>query len=317
MKTLSLVIPTYNEELNLTSLFLAINELNVDLKVNRIDLQVVFVDNSSTDGTWEKLTFLSEESKGVSYVLVRHPVNLGMQQSLLTGVRHSTGDAIAILQSDLQDPPEILSQMVDSWVSGAVFVARKIENRKGSLIPRLGAWGFYRLLSFVSDDRVIADSSDFYLFDSSLKAQLINASGTTPFLRVSLSAIREPDVVISYKRVDRTSGKTNYSLKRRVNFALDALLKNLGGLVKKVISFSIVLGFVTLIALVGLTLSYLLGYRSPVGGWISTIGILLVLLSTTLFIGAVTLELLSRIYRDLPRYDPSSQSEVLKFKKRS
>jgi dolichol-phosphate mannosyltransferase len=93
-----------------------------------------------------------------------------MQQSLITGVRNSSGDCVAVLQADLQDPPELLIQMAKIWADGKVkFVASQISRRKGNLFSRIGSWFFYRLLSLSSPHKVLRDASDFYLFDKSMK----------------------------------------------------------------------------------------------------------------------------------------------------
>lgn len=309
---LSLIVPAYNEEANLPKLFLALDEMCLQLDALNVKFQVIIIDNTSIDSTWEILKDWARNTSDFEIVIAQHPVNLGMQQSLLTGLRLSTGDAVAVMQSDLQDPPELVIQMVNEWKNGAAFVATKIERREGTVVPRIGAWFFYRVLAAVSDERVLPDSSDFYLFDAKLRPSLIRKSGSTPFLRASLSALAQPDCVIGYERLDREGGHTNFSLKRRVNFALDAILRDMGGLVKKVILFAILTGFIAGVGLLTLALAYLVGYRSPVAGWISTMGVLLVMLSATTFIGSVILELLSRIYRDLPRHDPSLDSEIIR-----
>lgn len=316
VRTLSLVVPTFNEEANLPRLFEAIDKLGTTLLEMNVSLEVVIVDNFSADATWRELQIWGARTAGICVVLAQHPVNLGMQQSLLTGVRLSTGDAIAVMQSDLQDPPDVIVEMVREWNDGALFVATQIESRRGSVIPRVGAWFFYRALSLVSDSKIIPDSSDFYLIDSKFRKSILKESGSTPFLRATLSSLLSPDAVISYKRLDREGGTTNFNLRRRVNFALDALLRDLGGLVKRVILAAAVIGGGAFLGLATLTVFFLFGYRSPVAGWLSTTGIALVLLSTTMTIGALSLELLYRIYRDIPRHDMSRDSEIVRFENR-
>ena len=311
---ISLIIPTYNEAENLPSLFEAIQDIAVELEQNGNYLQVVIVDNTSKDDTWKLLKEWAAVSNDVCKIrLYQHPVNLGMQQSLLTGLKLTDGEAIAVMQSDLQDPPEVVKQMVIEWSNGSDFVATQIKKRKGALLPRIGAWGFYRLLSFFSDNPILADSSDFYLFDSKYRESAIRHSGTTPFLRATLTSLALPDVVIPYMREDRKDGVTNFNIKRRINFAIDALLRDLGGLVKRVTIGALAIGGVTVAGLLGLALAYLFGYRSPVGGWLTSTALLLIVLSSTMFIGALSLELLHRIYRDLPRRDYSVDGELIDY----
>ena len=309
-KTISLIIPTYNEELNLKSLFSSLENLSSQLSELGIALQAIVIDNTSTDSTWELLKqYLKTEPK-FEIVISQHPVNLGMQQSLLTGLKLATGNAIGVMQSDLQDPPEIILEMVKRWNKGEIFVATKIEKREGSAIPRIGAWFFYRILASISDGPILPDSSDFYLFDSKFQKTLINKSGSTPFLRASLASISPPSSVISYTRLDRENGNTNFNLKRRVNFAFDAMLRDLSGLVKKAVVLASIIGISALLVLLTLGLSFTFGYQPEVSGWFSTMSVLLIILSTTMFIGAIALELLSRIHRDIPRYNPSIESET-------
>lgn len=311
---LSLVVPIFNEEKGLTKLFDVLNEISSQIALQNVQLEVVAVDNHSQDNTWALLNKFVQNDQSFDVIAIQHPTNLGMQQSLLTGIKHSSGDAIAVLQSDLQDPPSLIPFMVAKWREGAKFVASRIEKRKGAVIPRIGAWGFYRLMAFVSDSKVIPDLSDFYLFDSSLKGSLINDSGTTPFIRMSLSAIQLPDEIIRYERDDRDTGSTNFNLTKRVNFAVDALVRNLGGIVKKLILLAICIAFISAASLIALLVSYIAGYRSPVNGWLTSTGLLLIILSAVMIIGAASLEILSRIYRDLPRIDIASRSTIITSK---
>lgn len=313
VRTLSLVVPTFNEEENLPRLFESIEGLSGILHGLDVALEVVIIDNFSVDETWSELQKWGALATGLKAVIAQHPVNLGVQQSLLTGVRLSAGDAIAVMQSDLQDPPEVIVEMVREWNAGAKFVATQIESRQGSVIPRIGAWFFYRALALVSDNKIIPDSSDFYLIDAKFRKSIIKESGSTPFLRATLASLVNPDAVISYKRHDREGGATNFNLRRRVNFAFDALLRDLGGLVKRGIILAAVIGGGAFLGLATLTAFFLFGYRSPVAGWLSTTGIALVLLSTTMLIGALSLELLYRIYRDIPRHDSSRDSEIFRY----
>lgn len=313
MKTLSLVIPTFNEEANLPELWKEIETLEVELGKKNVLCEFVVVDNDSTDTTWSLLKNWGINQSKSDVVLVQHPVNLGVQNSLLTGITHSTGDAIAVLQSDLQDPPSVVLEMVDKWLGGSTYVATRIGRRDERAIPKIGAWLFYRILGFVSDTQILFDSTDFYLFDAKIKKSIIKESGSTPFIRVTLASLAQPDEIITYSRKDRARGTSKFSMSRRVNFAMDAILRDLSGLVRKAIGFAVLIAGISVFSLIGLTVVFLAGYRSPVAGWVSTIGLLLVVLSTFTIVGAVTLELLSRIYRDLPRENKANESEVIRL----
>lgn len=313
-KILTVVIPTYNEEKNLPALFDAIEFLSDGLETRSVALEIVVVDNTSNDRTWEHLNLWAASQTDHSAIrLYQHPVNLGMQQSLLSGLRLSRGDAIVVMQSDLQDPPRVVLDMVDAWQSGASLVATRISRRQGAWIPRLGAWGFYRLLKIFSDTPILSDSSDFYLFDARFREAAIQHSGSTPFLRATLTSLAKPDAILSYIREDRQQGDSNFNLRRRVNFAFDALLRDLGGLVKRVTLGALAVGGLAILGLATLGFAYIFGYRSPVGGWLTSTALLLIVLGTLMFLGALALELLHRIYRDIPRQDFSLGGKLREY----
>lgn len=307
--TVSVVIPCYNEEENLSELFSELERLSATLAVDGMAVEAVIVDNHSEDTTWFLLNEWLTIPVGFRRVLIQHPENLGIQHSLLSGVKASTGDAITILQSDLQDPPELIAEMVKSWQSGHDFVATKIKKRDGALLPRIGAWGFYRVLSMVSDSSVLADTSDFYLFDKRLRKKLIEKSGSTPFLRSTLSSLADPDSIIVYRRRDRAEGESNFNLSRRIDFALDAILRDLGGLVKKMLIGSMTLFFAGGAILLSVFF-LLIGDHTLNLTWLLTAGVVLLAVSPQLAIASIFLELQTRIYKDLPRTVGSM--EVLK-----
>jgi dolichol-phosphate mannosyltransferase len=314
-KTLSLIIPVFNERSNLGVLKNELLELTRSLHEIHVSLEVVMVDNHSSDGTWDILRSWGEDND-ISFraTLIRHPENLGMQQSLITGLRHARGDALAVLQSDLQDPPKLLLQMVKAWNGGELkFIASQISKREGNVSSRFASWWFYRALSLSSSHRVLHDASDFYLFDKSLTAGVLAASGSTPFLRSNLQSLVRPDLVIRYVREDRVNGRSKFNFGQKVSFAFDAILPNISGLIRRAILLGTVTGVLAILAATYLSIAYLLGYRSPVEGWLSTIVVLLVILATTVIMGSLSLELLSRIYKDLPREDKSLKSEVIEL----
>jgi hypothetical protein len=132
-------------------------------------------------------------------------------------------------------------------------------------------------------------------------------------LRTNLQSLSSPEVVIKYVRENRSKGESNFNVNQKVSFAFDAILPNISGLIRKAILSGTLIGFLTISVALGLSLAYILGYRSPVEGWVSTTGLLLLILATTLVMGSLILELLSRIYRELPREDKSKNSERIEL----
>lgn len=310
-KQLSIVVPLFNESQALGPLCDELEHLRAQLAAQGVGTEFVMIDNASTDETWELLSsWLNRQEPGQA-VAIRHPVNLGMQQSLLTGIKAASGDAVLVLQADLQDPPSVALLMVQQWMGGAKLVVGRIRRREGRIRERFGAWAFYILLRFLSGRHVIANSSDFYVIDRSLLPEVIMRSGTVPFIRTTLQGVRTPDAVIEYDRLARRSGKPG-SMSWRIRFGVDALVQDLSALCTRLGMLSAGLTLVAFLGLVGLVLAYVLGYRSPVAGWLTFTLLLLVLIAFTSAFAAVVLLLLNRIYRDLPRTEWSRDSVVLR-----
>lgn len=305
----SLVIPTYNEAATLPCLRTEVGQLAAELADRGVKLEVVLVDNLSSDGTWECIRTWVDDSHKLSVVGIRHPHNLGMQQSLLTGVRATSGQAIAVLQADLQDPPLMVLKMIDAWMQGSLVVVTQMEARNESPLQRLASWFFYWLLRVVAGSHVRRNSTDFYLFDRTLLSELTFRTGSTPFLRSTLASLSESQTTLVYTRSRRVHG-TAMNFRGKMKFAIDALLTNLSGIVAKMALASVIIGCLAALALFALIVAFVSGYRSPVGGWITSTVLFMLIICLGLFLAATQLEYLNRIYRDLPRPDWLSRSEL-------
>lgn len=310
---ISLVVPVYNEADSLSKLFSAIDQIRESLLKLGFVLEVLLVDNHSSDNSWEQISLWANEPGSDCFkVAIRHPENLGMQNSLITGIRHSRGDAIIVMQSDLQDPPHLVVEMVKLWSEGAKIVFSKIEKRNGDLVSRLGSWLFYRLLTVASSHPVQKDSSDFYLFDSSCRDAVLKESGTTPFVRHTLSSLDARKSLIPYERLDRAVGRSNFNLRSRLSFGASALIRDIDGLAVKIAVFSSVLGSAAFGSLIILAISFIFGYRSPVSGWVSSTALQFLTLASVLFLGSALLFITSKIYKELPRSDKSINSVIIR-----
>jgi dolichol-phosphate mannosyltransferase len=234
-----------------------------------------------------------------------------MQQSLLTGVKLASGACVTVLQADLQDPPQLIVEMARRWKSGQTYVATQMAERQEQLLHRIGAWFFYRGLQFVSGQKVRANSTDFYLFDRSLIPELVYVSGSTPFIRTTLASIAQPDSILRYRRGDRDLGQ-KMSIRGRVDFAFDAFLINLGGIARKMALLAFGMGILIALAAGLLLVSFIIGYRSPVAGWMTSTLLFFVLISGGLFLGSLQLTFLYRLNRDMPRKNWALESEIVR-----
>lgn len=307
----SIVIPLYNENENLKALLLELEKISESLSELETDLEIVFVDNNSSDGTWNILK--DEIQHGASYkaIGIKHVRNLGMQHSLVTGMNAATGDAIAVWQSDMQDPPSLLVQMVSLWRQGHTFIATKVESRDETFLNKISAWVFYRILSLISSKKVYKDFSDFYLFDRKIYDQIKYLFGSRPFVRTTLTEVCAPSKVIRYDRNKRENGSSKFNFSGKVRFALDAIVRDLGRLIQFLTIGAVSVGAISIIGIFVILIFYIFGIRSPVAGWatFAILGLFNLALSS-LFFGLI-LEILVRVYRDLPLRSESVIAEQI------
>ena len=221
-----MIIPTFNEVLNLPILIRELEDLKVTLlQKSGLELEIVFVDNNSLDGSSKLFRELANQSDWIK--IIRHKYNRGLQQSIRTGIVHSTGDAVLVYQSDMQDPLELIPLLFEHWQSGAKYVATKIIKRNSGLVDGLVRSLGYLILRFFSRVKTISNSTDFWLIDAELGRSVLLSTNLRTFFRMDLLEICMPDIVIPYERKKRSKGNSNFNFDLKYEFFLDALLSDI------------------------------------------------------------------------------------------
>jgi dolichol-phosphate mannosyltransferase len=219
----------YNEEIIIPELTDVLKSLEDSIQKtfqSQVKLEFIFIDNFSVDNT---ITKLLEMKQGIrsEMKIYQHPTNLGFQNSILTGLRMSQGNAAAILQADLQDPPELLNVMIENWLKGHKYVATKMNSRKSSYIDRISRLLGYLLLKLFSSTKIQINSGDFWLIDRSVINQIIVINPKFPFFRILLPTLKSKDLVLKYDRVRRVKGESKFDFFSKYEFFIDALLSDL------------------------------------------------------------------------------------------
>ena len=289
---LSVVAPCFNEEAGLREFYRRLT--GACTSAVKDDYEIVLINDGSIDGTWPIMHDLAlHDSKVVAINLSR---NYGHQLALTAGLRHCCGRRILIIDSDLQDPPELLSEMLGVMddVNADVVYGQRRQRAGETLSKKLTAAMFYRILRCLIDIDIPMDAGDFRL----MSRRALDALNAMPehhrFIRGMVSWVGFRQVPFLYDRDARFVGVTGYPLSKMIRFALDAIT-----------SFSIVplrlasaLG--VLFGIGGLLmLSYTLGswlFGSTVTGWTSLTTIILVIGSVQLFVCGVLGEYLGRLY---------------------
>lgn len=216
---ISIVIPCFNEAEVLPLLFQRLNELP---GLPDTELDFVLVDDGSTDNTWQQIRAFAEQNKCSK--ALRLSRNFGHQRALWAGLQAAQGDAVMVIDADLQDPPELLDEFVEKWRQGNQVVYGVRQKRKEGLIKRMAYKSFYRILGKLSDIRIPLDSGDFCLMDRCIVDQLLEFNEPSPFIRGARAWVGYDQVPLEYERDARAAGKEKYGLKQLVDLAINGLL---------------------------------------------------------------------------------------------
>ena len=175
------------------------------------DLEIVYVDDGSKDRSPALLSEIAESDPRVCVITLSR--NFGHQPAVTAGLRHASGDIVAVIDADLQDPVELIPEMIDKWREGYSVVYGVRRNREGSRPKVLGYSVFYRLLSRVSEIEVPKDSGDFCLLDRAAVDAINQLPEKNRFVRGLRAWYGGRQIGIPYDRPARAAGSTRYSLR--------------------------------------------------------------------------------------------------------
>jgi dolichol-phosphate mannosyltransferase len=298
MKKVTLFLPMKNEEDSIPNLKKAVSAFENFLSKHNLDLEILIHDNDSQDRTWDQIEKWAEENYKI--VAFRFNRDIGYQESLSLSFNHATGDAYIVLQSDLQDPPEIMHQMIERWLAGEKCIVGQADNRGESFGEKMGRNLFIRLFKLVGDFAKFKWFTDFYLLDRSSYVKLRDLPLINQFIRGRIITDIGIDSVIPYTRVIRSKGKSKFNFNAKYVFAFDALLLHGERLFRSLF----ILGFTLEIFVITSVIPALFCVIFGVTSTILLVGLTIILfLGIFLILSAITLEYLFRIYKNLHSAD--------------
>jgi dolichol-phosphate mannosyltransferase len=289
------VVPCFNESEVIEIFYKALKPVLVG--IDGIDHEIVFVDDGSTDDTLDRLNTIMAADSAVRVCSLSR--NFGHQIALTAGMDAAVGDAVVIMDSDMQHPPALVPELVRQWRAGNDVVSAIRQQTDGeSWFKGVTSRGFYRLLNSMSGTKVPQGAADFCLLSKRVCTSLRSMPERHRFLRGLVSWVGYKRVLIPYTAPERAAGKTKYSLVKMVTLALDAVFSFSAEPLRLALRAGLV------VALGGIVyLAYTLGYGYYVKGlspgYASTIGVVLILGGFQIaFIGLIG-QYLSRVFEEV------------------
>jgi len=293
MKIVSLVIPAYCEEQVIEECYKRVK--SVVCSLSSYDHELIFVDDGSTDNTLLLLKGLAARDEKLKILTLSR--NFGHQIAITSGLDRARGDAVVVMDADLQDPPELIPKMLEKWEEGnKVVYAKRIARKAEGRFKRWSASLFYWLLNKLTDVKIQKNTGDFRLIDERVVREIRKIRERNRFVRGLFSWVGFRQVGIEYEREERFAGKTKYPFRKMLKFALDGIFS----FSKKPLKVALNMGFFSI--LVGIVMIVYVFFGKiffpeiTVPGWAS-------LLIAVVFYGGVQLltigvigEYISRIY---------------------
>lgn len=297
MSLISIIVPVCNEIDNLASLKFELEKLVSAIEFDGNSVEIIVNDNNSTDGSVEYLSKWMEMNSRVNCEFL--PRNIGFQGSLILGMRRAKGDACVIFQSDLQDPPELILEMIEAWRLGAKLVSSQIIKRQENILDRTTRKIFYTILTKISDKPIMNAFQDFYLLDKLIYSEIATLPLTDVFVRSEITTKYGFGHIIKYDRKPRLNGNSKFNFANKWNLALDALLLNNQKFQRMYIISSLFISLFVTAGALTILLIHFLGLEYGSKGWLSQVIITLSVFSFLSISFAYVIEYLSRIYRNL------------------
>ena len=302
MKKISVVIPMYYEEEVAQDCYQRVEK--VSKNIQNYEYEIIFVNDGSKDRTLEILETIAQSDKNVK--IISFSRNFGHQAAVTAGIKYVTGDAIVIIDADLQDPPELIPEMLKLWEQGNEVIYGKRKVRKGeSRFKLLTAKMFYKTLNALSDVEIPKDTGDFRLVDKKVIDVVNSMPEHNKFLRGLFSWVGFKQTAYEYERKERFAGKTKYPLKKMLKLASDGIISFSSKPLKIVGGLGIISIALSIIILIYSLISYIFELNNLTAGWTS------IMVAITLFSGVQLLsiwimsEYIARIYdetKNRPQY---------------
>jgi dolichol-phosphate mannosyltransferase len=313
MKKISVVIPVYNEEANVLNAYNTVAKV-MSFYEGRYEYEIIFTDNHSSDNTFSLLQDIAKADNKVK--AVRFSRNFGYQKSIYTGYLLTSGDAAIQLDCDLQDPPEMIHQFIKRWEEGYAVVYGIRKKRKESWLMNTTRRLFYRLICFLSTDKLPPGAGDFRLVDKKIIDELRKLYDYYPYLRGLIYSLGFKQIGIPYDRLERKAGKSKFRLKDCVDLAVDGIVNH--SIVP--LRLATYVGFFIFLLTLVVSLGFVIVKLSCGKSWPRGFATIIIFVSFSLGINSMLLgiigEYIGRIYQQVKRQPIAIIEESINLDKR-
>ena len=220
MKKVTIIVPSYNEEEALPYLYERLNTMMNNL--NQYEFEVLFVNDGSKDKTLELIKEMRNKDNRISYVNLSR--NFGKETAMIAGLDYATGDAVIFIDADLQDPPELIPELIKYWEEGYDDVYARRSSRKGeTFLKKFTSKMYYKVLQSLTRVEIQKDTGDFRLLDKRCVNALKKMRETQRCSKSMFSWIGYNKKEVMYDRDPRIAGKTKWNYKKLVDLAIDGI----------------------------------------------------------------------------------------------
>ena len=307
----SLIIPIYNEEENITELYRRIRSVMDRLEQS---VELIFINDGSRDNSLKLIRELQEKDDRVCYLSLAR--NFGHQIAVTAGLNFARGQAVIILDADLQDPPELIPDLIEKWRQGyQVIYAQRTKRKKEGWFKRFTAYVFYRLLQQLADVNIPTDTGDFCLMDRRVVDLLNSMPEQNRYIRGLRSWVGFRQTAIQFERDPRFAGEVKYTFRKSFTLAVNSLVS----FSKVPLRLSTYLGLCSAFfaALMALLVLYWRLYQphSPIIGFAAIMIAILFLGSVQLVCIGIVGEYIGRIYEEVKGRPLYTLAEISGFEK--
>ncbi len=287
----SIVVPVFNEELVIAESY---KRLKAVMDSAEEPYELIFVNDGSRDKTQAMISELCDIDPNVK--LINFSRNFGHQTAITAGMDHASGQAIVVIDADLQDPPEVILEMIAKWKEGFDVVYGQRISRKGeSVFKKVTAKMFYRLLRSLTNVEIPVDAGDFRLIDRKVCDVLSSLTEQNRYVRGLVSWAGFRQTAVRFHREERFAGETKYPFKKMLKFALDGITTFSHKPLKLATYIGFLVSFLSFAYL--LVVLYLkLFTDKAISGWASTLSVSLIFNGVVLIMLGIIGEYIGRIY---------------------